>query len=42
MRLGASWRPLEILAFVIVFSLVISAVPTWFAARVPVRVALEE
>jgi putative ABC transport system permease protein len=42
MRLGASWRPLEILAFVIVFSLAISAVPAWFAARVPVHVALEE
>jgi putative ABC transport system permease protein len=41
-RLGASWRPIEILVLVIVASLAISAVPTWFAARVPVRVSLEE
>ena len=42
MRLGASWRPAEIVVFVIVVSLAICAAPTWFAARVPVRVALEE
>jgi putative ABC transport system permease protein len=42
MRLGASWRPAEIVVFVIVVSLVISAAPTWLASRVPVRVALEE
>ena len=42
MRLGASWRPAEIVVFVIVVSLAISAAPTWLASRVPVRVALEE
>jgi putative ABC transport system permease protein len=42
MRLGASWRPLEVLAVVLIASLVISAVPTWLTARVPARVALEE
>jgi cell division protein FtsX len=42
MRLGASWRPAEIVIFVIVFSLAISAAPTWLASRVPVRLALEE
>ncbi|HEY4809686.1 MAG TPA: FtsX-like permease family protein [Solirubrobacteraceae bacterium] len=42
MRLGASWRPAEIVVFVIAVSLAISVVPTGLAARVPVRVALEE
>jgi putative ABC transport system permease protein len=42
MRLGASWRPAEIVVFVIAVSLAISAAPTWLASRVPVRVALEE
>jgi putative ABC transport system permease protein len=42
MRLGASWRPAEIVVFVIVVSLAISAAPTWLASRVPVRLALEE
>jgi putative ABC transport system permease protein len=41
-RLGATWRPVEVLVLVIVASLVISAVPTWFAARVPVQAVLEE
>jgi putative ABC transport system permease protein len=41
-RLGGSWRPAEVLAFVIIVSLAISAIPTWFTARVPARVALEE
>jgi len=42
MRLGASWRPLEVLAVVLIASVAISAVPTWLTARVPARVALEE
>lgn len=42
MRLGASWRPAEIVVFVIVVSLAISAAPTWLASRVPVSLALEE
>lgn len=42
MRLGASWRPAEIVLFVIVVSLAISAAPTWLASRVPVGLALEE
>jgi len=41
-RLGASWRPLEVVVVVVVLSLVIAAIPTWFAARVPERLALEE
>jgi putative ABC transport system permease protein len=41
-RLGASWRPIEVLAVVFVLTLAISAIPAWFAARVPERVALEE
>jgi putative ABC transport system permease protein len=41
-RLGASWRPLEVLVVVFILSLAISAIPTWFAALVPARVALEE
>jgi putative ABC transport system permease protein len=42
MRLGESWRPAEIVVFVVIVSLAISAAPAWFASRVPVRVALEE
>jgi putative ABC transport system permease protein len=42
MRLGASWRPLEVLAVVLIASVAISVVPTWLTARVPARVALEE
>jgi len=41
-RLGASWRPVEVLVFVFIASLAISAIPTWFTARVPARAALEE
>jgi putative ABC transport system permease protein len=41
-RLGASWRPLEVLIVVFIVSLVISAIVAWFAARVPERLALEE
>jgi putative ABC transport system permease protein len=41
-RLGGGVRPLEVLAVVIVLSLVISMLPTWFAARVPASTALEE
>ena len=40
--LGASWRPLEVLVLVFIASLAISALPTWFTARVPARTALEE
>jgi putative ABC transport system permease protein len=40
--LGASWRPVEVLVLVFAASLAISAVPTWFTARVPARIALEE
>jgi putative ABC transport system permease protein len=40
-RLAASWRPLEVLVAVFVVSLTISAIPTWFAALVQARVALE-
>jgi putative ABC transport system permease protein len=42
MRLGASWRPAEIVVLVIAVSLAISAAPTWLASRVPVSLALEE
>ncbi len=41
-RLGGSWRPGEVLVFVVIGSLAISAIPTWFAVRVPERAALEE
>jgi putative ABC transport system permease protein len=41
-RLGASWRPLEVLVVVFALTLAISAIPTWLAARVPERLALEE
>jgi putative ABC transport system permease protein len=41
-RLGASWRPLEVLVVVFIAALAISAIPTWFTARVPARLALEE
>jgi putative ABC transport system permease protein len=41
-RLGASLRPVEVLIVVLVASLVISAIPTWFTARVSAGVALEE
>jgi ABC-type lipoprotein release transport system permease subunit len=41
-RLGASLRPIEVLVVVFIASLAISGIPTWFAARVPARVALEE
>jgi putative ABC transport system permease protein len=40
--LGASWRPVAVLILVFIASLAISALPTWFAARVPARTALEE
>ncbi|HEY4824426.1 MAG TPA: FtsX-like permease family protein [Solirubrobacteraceae bacterium] len=40
--LGASWRPVEVLVLVFAAALAISALPTWFAARVPARTALEE
>jgi putative ABC transport system permease protein len=39
---GASWRPIEVLVVVFAASLLISALPTWFAARVPVSAVLEE
>jgi putative ABC transport system permease protein len=42
MRLEASWRPFEVLVVVFIASLAISAIPTWFTARVPARVALQE
>jgi putative ABC transport system permease protein len=41
-NLGANLRPLEVLVFVFAASLAISALPTWFTARVPARTALEE
>ncbi len=41
-NLGASWRPFVVLLVVFAASLLISALPTWFAACVPVRAALEE
>ncbi len=41
-RLGASWRPLEVLVVVFFVSIAISAIPSWIAARVPERLALEE
>jgi putative ABC transport system permease protein len=41
-RLGASLRPVEVLIVVLVTALVISTIPTWFTARVPASVALEE
>jgi predicted lysophospholipase L1 biosynthesis ABC-type transport system permease subunit len=40
--LGGNWRPLEVLVLVFIGSLAISVTPTWIAARVPERVALEE
>ena len=41
-RLGASWRPLEVLVVVFGVSLAISAIPVWLTARVSARVALGE
>lgn len=41
-RLGANWRPLEVLVVVFLVSLAISAIPTALAARVPELLALEE
>jgi putative ABC transport system permease protein len=41
-RLGASWRPLQVLIVVFAITLAISVVPTWLAARVPEHFALEE
>jgi putative ABC transport system permease protein len=41
-RLGASWRPLEVLAVVFVVSLAVAAVPAWLTSRISPRVALEE
>jgi putative ABC transport system permease protein len=41
-NLGANWRPAEVLVLVFAASLAISALPTWFAARVPARTALED
>ena len=41
-RLGASFRPLEILALVILLVLAIVAVPGWFASRVSPTLALNE
>jgi putative ABC transport system permease protein len=38
----ASWRPLEILAFVMAVVLAIVAIPGWFASRVPPALALED
>jgi putative ABC transport system permease protein len=40
--LGASWRPVAVLILVFIASLAISVLPTWLAARVPARTALEE
>jgi putative ABC transport system permease protein len=40
-RLGAGWRPLEVLVAVFIASLAISAIPTWFAARAPAMLALQ-
>jgi putative ABC transport system permease protein len=41
-RLGASWRPLEVLAFVILASLAVSVVSASLAARVPADAVLAE
>jgi putative ABC transport system permease protein len=41
-RLGASWRPLEVLVAVFLVSLAISVIPSWLAARVPEHLALED
>jgi putative ABC transport system permease protein len=41
-RLGASFRPLEVLVLVIVVVLAIAAVPGWFASRVSPTLALNE
>jgi putative ABC transport system permease protein len=41
-RIGESVRPLEVLALVIIASLVISVLPAWFTARAPASAALEE
>ena len=41
-RLGASWRPLEVLVVVFVVSLAVAAIPAWFTSRISPRVALEE
>jgi putative ABC transport system permease protein len=41
-RLGASWRPLEVLVVVFVVSLAVAAIPAWFTSRVSPNVALEE
>ena len=40
--LGASWRPLEILALVVAVGLAIAAIPAWIASRVPPAVALQD
>jgi putative ABC transport system permease protein len=40
--LGASWRPLVILAVVVAAVLALVAVPAWFAARVPLALALQD
>jgi putative ABC transport system permease protein len=39
---GASWRPLEILALVVVLALSIVAVPVWAASRVSPTLALDD
>jgi putative ABC transport system permease protein len=41
-RLGASWRPLEVLVLVFVVSLSIAVIPAWLTSRISPRVALEE
>jgi putative ABC transport system permease protein len=41
-RLGASWRPLEVLVVVFVVSLAVAAIPAWLTSRVSPHVALEE
>jgi putative ABC transport system permease protein len=40
--LGASWRPLEILAIVVAAVVALVAIPAWFAARVPLALALQD
>jgi len=40
--ISASWRPLEILALVVVVVLAIASVPGWFASRVAPALALED
>jgi putative ABC transport system permease protein len=40
--LAASTRPIEVLLVVFLASMLISLIPTWFTARVPTFVALEE